>query len=88
MPNLYASGVQGAWDYLAIDLLGASLDSLHRRSGKETMDLRSVCSIAIQVVSHAVWIFLPLPEPNLRLSGYNLCTNEGSCIGTSSLETA
>ncbi|KIM43398.1 hypothetical protein M413DRAFT_444226 [Hebeloma cylindrosporum] len=50
MPNLYASGVQGAWDYLAIDLLGSSLDSLHRRSGKETMDLRSVCSIAIQVI--------------------------------------
>jgi casein kinase 1 len=58
MPNLYASGVQGAWDYLAIDLLGSSLDSIHRRSGKETMDLRSVCSIAIQVVSHALWIFL------------------------------
>lgn len=52
MPNLYASGVQGAWDYLAIDLLGSSLDSLYRRSGKDTMDLRSVCSIAIQVVSN------------------------------------
>ncbi|KAF8964241.1 CK1/CK1 protein kinase [Flammula alnicola] len=50
MPNLYASGVQGAWDYLAIDLLGSSLDSIYRRSGKDTMDLRSVCSIAIQVI--------------------------------------
>ena len=51
MPNLYASGVEGPWDYLAIDLLGSSLDGLYRRSGKDTMDLRSVCSIAIQVVS-------------------------------------
>ena len=30
MPTLWASGVQGPWDYLAIDLLGRSLDSLHR----------------------------------------------------------
>lgn len=59
MPNLYAAGVQGAWDYLAIDLLGSSLDSLYRHSGKDTMDLRSVCSIAIQVVSNA---FIPLPS--------------------------
>ncbi|KAF8908909.1 CK1/CK1 protein kinase [Gymnopilus junonius] len=50
MPRLFASGVEGAWDYLAIDLLGSSLDSLYRRSGKDTMDLRSVCSIAIQVI--------------------------------------
>ena len=50
MPRLFASGVEGAWDYLAIDLLGPSLDNLYRKSGKETMDLRSVCSIAIQVV--------------------------------------
>lgn len=51
MPRLYATGVAGMWDYLAIDLLGASLDSLYRRSGKESMDIRSVLSIAIQVVS-------------------------------------
>jgi len=58
MPKLYAAGVQGVWDYLAIDLLGASLDSLYRKSGKETMDLRSVCSIAIQVVkSESVDLF-------------------------------
>ncbi|PPQ65850.1 hypothetical protein CVT26_000784 [Gymnopilus dilepis] len=50
MPRLFASGVEGAWDYLAIDLLGPSLDNLYRKSGKETMDLRSVCSIAIQVI--------------------------------------
>ncbi|CAA7261348.1 unnamed protein product [Cyclocybe aegerita] len=50
MPRLYASGVQGDWDYLAIDLLGSSLDSLFRKSGKDTMDLRSVCSVAIQVI--------------------------------------
>ncbi|KIK07961.1 hypothetical protein K443DRAFT_672843 [Laccaria amethystina LaAM-08-1] len=51
MPRLWASGVQGEWDYLAIDLLGASLDSLYRKSGKDTMDLRSVCSIAMQLIS-------------------------------------
>lgn len=50
MPTLWAAGVAGQWDYLAIDLLGASLDNLFRKSGKDTMDLRSVCSIAIQVV--------------------------------------
>jgi casein kinase 1 len=51
MPTLWACGVEGAWDYLAIDLLGASLDNLYRKSGKETMELSSVCAIAMQVVS-------------------------------------
>ncbi|KIP08079.1 hypothetical protein PHLGIDRAFT_104812 [Phlebiopsis gigantea 11061_1 CR5-6] len=51
MPTLYASGVEGQWDWLAIDLLGASLDSLYRKSGKGIMDLRSVCCIAMQVIS-------------------------------------
>lgn len=51
MPRLYAAGVSGMWDYLAIDLLGASLDSIYRRSGKDVMDIRSVLSITIQVVS-------------------------------------
>ncbi|KDQ62390.1 hypothetical protein JAAARDRAFT_149241 [Jaapia argillacea MUCL 33604] len=51
MPTLWASGVEGPWDYLVIDFLGASLDSLFRKSGKQMMDLRSVCSIAIQVIS-------------------------------------
>lgn len=50
MPVLWASGVEGIWDYLVIDLLGPSLDNLVRKSGKDTMDLRSVCSIAMQVV--------------------------------------
>ena len=51
MPLLYTSGVEGIWDYLVIDLLGPSLDNLFRRSGQATMDLRSVCSIAMQLVS-------------------------------------
>jgi casein kinase 1 len=51
MPRLYAAGVAGMWDYLAIDLLGASLDSIYRRSGKDVMDIRNVLSITIQVVS-------------------------------------
>lgn len=53
MPTLWASGVEGYWDYLAIDLLGSSLDGLFRKSGQDRMDLRSVCSIAMQVVSIA-----------------------------------
>jgi casein kinase 1 len=54
MPRLWASGVEGRWHYLVISLLGKSLDSIYRRNlemGHDKMDLRSVCSIAIQVVS-------------------------------------
>ncbi|KAF8208867.1 kinase-like domain-containing protein [Mycena galopus ATCC 62051] len=51
MPTLWACGVEGAWDYLAIDLLGASLDNLYRKSGEDTMDLSSVCSIAMQLIT-------------------------------------
>lgn len=51
MPRLFTAGVQGHWDFLAIDLLGPSLDSLYRKSGKDTMDLGSVCSIAMQLIS-------------------------------------
>ena len=53
MPRLYAAGVAGMWDYLAIELLGASLDNIYRRSGKDVMDIRSVLSITIQVVSES-----------------------------------
>jgi casein kinase 1 len=51
MPTLWAAGVEGMWDYLAIDLLGPSLDTLYRKMGQDSMDLRSVCCIAMQVVS-------------------------------------
>jgi casein kinase 1 len=51
MPILWAAGVEGWWDYLAIDLLGPSLENLYRASGKGIMDLRSVCCIAMQLVS-------------------------------------
>ncbi|KIM89287.1 hypothetical protein PILCRDRAFT_95199 [Piloderma croceum F 1598] len=51
MPTLWASGIEGIWDFLVIDLLGPSLDNLFRKSGKDCMDLRSVCSIAMQVIS-------------------------------------
>ncbi|KAI0087784.1 kinase-like protein [Irpex rosettiformis] len=50
MPILYGDGVQGRYDYLVIDLLGASLDSMYRQSTKKVMDLRSVCCIAMQVI--------------------------------------
>ncbi|KAI4518927.1 kinase-like domain-containing protein [Schizophyllum commune] len=51
MPTMWEAGVQGKWDYLAIDLLGPSLDQLYRKHGKGVMDLRSVISIAIQLIS-------------------------------------
>ncbi|ESK94986.1 dual specificity kinase 1 [Moniliophthora roreri MCA 2997] len=51
MPRLWATGIESCWDYLAIDLLGPSLDNLYKKSGKDTMDLRSVCCIAMQVIS-------------------------------------
>lgn len=54
MPRLWASGTQGKWHYLVISLLGRSLESIYRENlqwGHNRMDLRSVCSIAIQVVS-------------------------------------
>jgi len=51
MPTLWASGIEGSWDYLAMDLLGSSLHSLFWKSGKSTMDLRSVLCIGMQVVS-------------------------------------
>jgi hypothetical protein len=54
MPRLWASGIEGKWHYLVISLLGKSLESIYRQNlqwGNQRMDLRSVCSIAIQVVS-------------------------------------
>ncbi len=61
MPTLYTSGVQGSWDYLAIDLLGRSLDSIHRELmlKQDVWDLRTVCCIAVQVVSSSP----PSPPP-------------------------
>ncbi|KAG1743332.1 kinase-like domain-containing protein [Suillus paluster] len=54
MPRLWASGIEGRWHYLVISLLGKSLDSIYRQHlqcGHQRMDLRSVCSIAIQVIA-------------------------------------
>lgn len=54
MPRLWASGIEGRWHYLVISLLGKSLDSIYRQNlqlGHQRMDLRSVCSIAIQVIA-------------------------------------
>ncbi|TFK87477.1 CK1/CK1 protein kinase [Polyporus arcularius HHB13444] len=52
MPTLWAAGQEGPWDYLAIDLLGRSLDSIHRdlMMKQDVWDLRSVCCIAVQVI--------------------------------------
>ncbi|KAG6850283.1 hypothetical protein H0H93_015540 [Arthromyces matolae] len=53
MPTLWAYGEQDGWDYLAIDLLGASLDKLHRNIGgpDQAFDLGTTCSIAMQLIS-------------------------------------
>jgi len=52
MPTYWAGGVEGDWDYIAIDLLGASLDNIYRKAGgpAQVMDLGSVCCIAMQMV--------------------------------------
>jgi hypothetical protein len=59
MPLLHASGVQGQLDYLVMELLGPSLDNLYRKNNKQVFDLKSVCCVAIQIVSakfpYAVW---------------------------------
>ncbi|KZT11826.1 CK1/CK1 protein kinase [Laetiporus sulphureus 93-53] len=51
MPSYFGCGEEGAYDYLAIELLGSSLDALLRRSGKGVMELHSVCAIAMQVIA-------------------------------------
>lgn len=51
MPILWASGEQKPWDFLAMELLGSSLDSLIRHSKKDCLDVRTVCTIAMQLVS-------------------------------------
>ena len=65
MPTMWEAGVQGKWDYLAIDLLGPSLDQLYRKHGKGVMDLRSVISIAIQLVC-AVYVLCPPKFAEMR----------------------
>lgn len=89
MPRLWAAGVQGEWDYLAIDLLGPSLDNLFRKSGKDAMDLRSVCSIAMQVVrpffgglSGGVGVLMRVAL--IRLHDWSSCMHVGCCTVISS----
>jgi hypothetical protein len=80
MPKLYAAGVHGDWDFLAIDLLGPSLDSLYRRSMKDTMDTRSVCAIAIQVVCALAFPSSFSSESTiLRSCACNSCTIKKFC---------
>lgn len=50
MPRLYSAGVQGQWDYLAIELLGSSLDTLWKQVDRQVLPTRTVCEIAMQVV--------------------------------------
>lgn len=87
MPTLWQAGVQGSWDYLAIDLLGSSLDSLYKKSGRNLMDLRSVLCIAQQVVSsQSDWQFnLADSDSVFRLRGSSSCIVEGYSIVISNL---
>ena len=87
MPRLYAAGIQEDWDFLAIDLLGPSLDNLYRRSGKDTMDMRSVCAIAIQVVRSVFFSSRQLLVNTLRSCVYNSCIIGKFCIEISNLGT-
>ena len=81
MPKLYAAGVQDVWDYLAIELLGPSLDSLFRRSGQDVMDIRSVCAIAIQAVGERSSVYCQVVFNNIiRSAAYNLCISVKFCI--------
>ena len=63
MPTLWQAGIEGQWDYLVIDLLGSSLDSLFKKSGQKVMDLRSVLCIAQQVVSSCCAILITQVRP-------------------------
>ncbi len=90
MPILYGQGVEGQFDYLVINLLGSSLDNLYRQSSKKVMDLRSVCCIAMQVVSTNA----PSHESALahyvrcRSGGWRPCTTEEYCTATYNWATA
>ena len=52
--DLYTRALKECRDYLAMDLLGASLQGLFREANTPTMDMRSVLSIAVQVVRRAI----------------------------------
>ncbi|KAA1469816.1 kinase-like protein [Dentipellis sp. KUC8613] len=51
IPTLWASNVVNGNDYLAIDLLGDSLDGMQRKNEKKPFDLRTTCTVAIQLLS-------------------------------------
>ena len=91
MPVLFGSGVQGQYDYLVINLLGASLDSLYRQSSKKVMDLRSVCCIAMQVVgidSLCEVSFFSILTRSFRYGDWRRCTTEGCYTVTYNWATA
>jgi hypothetical protein len=71
MPTLYAAGLEGNWDYLVMELLGSSLDSLLRKSGNNRMDLRSVCCIAMQLVSACLLWLTIKSDLQLMLRRFN-----------------
>ena len=51
MPILYETGIVNPYDFLAMELLGPSIDSLFRKQGRDVLDLRSVCCLGSQVIS-------------------------------------
>lgn len=86
MPTYWAGGVEGDWDYIAIDLLGASLDNIYRQAGgpAQVMDLGSVCCIAMQMVSPSPPLFHQVMTLTARLNDYNSCMHVESSTATSS----
>jgi casein kinase 1 len=52
MPKIWGGGQQGQLDYIVMDLLGPSLDNLYRKNGKKPFDVRSVCTVAIQMACY------------------------------------
>ena len=90
MPTLYDTGVQMPWDFLAMELVGPSIDSLLRKSGKNVMDLRSVCCLGMQVVSYGVLCSLSplaLTRELVRSNVLSSCTRADFSIVTFSWVT-
>ena len=88
MPVLYDKGIQDTWNFLAMELLGPSIDTLFRKSGRNVMDLRSVCCLGMQVVSRSGLCYVAvLTRASARSNVLSLCTPEAFFIATFSLGT-
>lgn len=95
MPTLWAAGQQEGWDYLAIDLLGVSLERLYKSVGgpEKTLDVGTVCTIAIQLVrrlSMLEWAYiwsLSFILGDSRFRDWRRCMRGAFCTVTSNWVT-